>query len=99
MDGNYDILSLERLEESAAALAKYNQSLANDGQSLDYAMKTILENWQNDDGGEDIESISESLAEILKTMTNEVQPTITKYVNIINTIVAETKRNQSGSVY
>ena len=98
MNGNYDIASLERLEESASALARYNQSLTNDGQSLDYIMKTISENWENEEG-QDIESIMEKLKETLKTIRSDLQPTIANYVTIINTIVADTKKNQSGAIF
>ena len=98
MNGNYDIASLERLEESASALAWNNQSLTNDGQSLDYIMKTISENWENEEG-QDIESIMEKLKETLKTIRSDLQPTIANYVTIINTIVADTKKNQSGAIF
>lgn len=98
MNGNYDINDLNRLEESASNLAKYNQSLTNDASSLNYIMKTINENWQNE-AGADLLSVMESLKNALGTMEDDIQPMITKYVAIINEIVVETKQNQSGTIY
>lgn len=95
---NYDIASLSGLENSAARLAKYNQEISNNASSLQYVVNAIRENWENEQG-KDIESVMTNLNDAIKTLSEEIQPVITTYVESLNRIVTETRANQSKSLY
>lgn len=96
--GNYEIESLERLEESGANLARYNQLLTDDAQTVKYVMNAISQNWQNEKG-QDLQSVMENIKDVLDTIEREIQPVITTYVGIVNDYVARTKVNQNQTIY
>lgn len=91
---DYKIENLENLETSSANLAKYNQQITDNVNSLNYILKSIRENWENE-AGEDIQSILLNLNDNISTLKNEIQPIIAKYVDTINQIVTETRINQN----
>ncbi|HBA37385.1 MAG TPA: hypothetical protein DCY94_01550 [Firmicutes bacterium] len=91
---NYIINSLDALEESVNALARYRQNLGVDSSNLGEAIRVLQDNWQNESGS-DIQSIMLALNDAKKSIDEEIIPTIGNYVNIINEIVLETKQNQT----
>ncbi len=94
---SYEIVSLDRLENSAGNLASYNQQISNNIGSLKYIMKAILENWENE-AGQDISSIMLNLNDAIKTLSEDIQPVITTYVKTLNNIVTETRANQNRTL-
>lgn len=94
---NYEIASLERLENSAGNLANYNQQITNNARSLQYILTSIQENWENEQG-QDVDSVLKNLSDAIKTLTEDIQPVISTYVESLNTIVTETRTTQ-GRTY
>lgn len=94
---SYEIVSIDRLENSAGNLANYNQQITNNVGSLKSVMNAMSENWENEDG-QDINSILLNLNDAIKSLSEEIQPVITTYVKSLNQIVAETRANQSKTL-
>jgi protein-arginine kinase activator protein McsA len=94
---DYKIENLTVIENCAARLARYNQTLANDANSIDYVIKLVNQNWQNEQG-EDLASILNNLTKCVSTIENELNPTLAKYVETLNKIVLETRSNQSNQL-
>ncbi len=93
MEGNYQINNAIELENSASNLATYNQKLANNVQSLQYILKTVQENWQNDSGA-DLQSYINGLNTCISRLSNTIIPVIDKYVNTMNTLAISTQQTQ-----
>lgn len=94
---NYEISNLDQLENSAANLAKNDQQIANCTRSLEYIIKAVQQNWENE-SGEDIQSILLNLNNNISTLRDEIEPIIRKYIETLNQIVAETRLNQSKNI-
>ena len=94
---DYRIESIDRLENSAGNLASYNQQLTNDADSLKYIMNSIESNWENSEG-QDIQSIMKNISDAIAVLSESIQPVIATYIENLNTIVAETKVNQSRTI-
>lgn len=92
----YEIRNVDELENSAANLATYNQKITNNASSIKWVLGQIQENWENE-AAADLASIIEGLTECINNLNNTISPTIAKYVTTMNTLVAETRRNQSQS--
>lgn len=97
MQNDYIIRSLNSLETTASSLDSNNNVLINDINSLKYICRTIRENWENDQG-QDLASILSTLDNTIGTLENELVPVIKKYVEVVNTVVAESRKNQSTSL-
>lgn len=97
MQNDYIIRSLNSLETTASSLDSNNNVLINDINSLKYICRTIRENWENDQG-QDLASILSTLDNTIGTLENELVPIIKKYVEVVNTVVAESRKNQSTSL-
>ena len=93
MEGNYQINNAIELENSASNLDTYNQKLANNVQSLQYILKTVQENWQNDSGA-DLQSYITGLNTCISRLSNTIIPVIDKYVNTMNTLAVSTQQTQ-----
>lgn len=94
---NYYIASLDRLENSAANLASYNQQITNNASSLTYIVNSVRENWENENG-QDIESILANLNDAIRVLSEDIQPVISTYVETLNRIVTETRLNQGKTM-
>ena len=95
---NYEIASVDALENSASNLANYNQQITSNVKTLEYIISAVRENWQNESGN-DIESIMANLNSADKTLTETIQPVISKYVETLNQIVLDTRATQSREIY
>ena len=93
MEGNYQINNPVELENCASNLATYNQRLANNVESLQYILKTVQENWQNDSGA-DLQSYINGLSTCISRLSNTIIPVIDKYVNTMNTLAVSTQQTQ-----
>ncbi len=93
----YDIRSIDELESSTATLASSNQKVTNDAQSLAYILEQIKTNWQNE-AGTDLASIITELEKCINSLQNAINPTVSKYIETMNTLVAESRSTQSRSV-
>lgn len=94
---SYYIASLDRLENSAANLASYNQQITNNARSLAYIVNSVRENWENENG-QDIESILANLNDAIRVLSEDIQPVISTYVETLNRIVTETRLNQGKTL-
>ena len=99
MDGysTYNIANVDALEHSSSNLANYNQQLTNYIKSLEYIIKSVRDNWQNESGN-DLESIMSNLNTGIRTLSESIQPVIGKYVETLNQMVVETRANQGRSL-
>lgn len=90
----YEIGDLNQLENSAASLARYNQEITNNTSSLSYILRSVNENWQNEQG-QDIQSIMTSLEDSIRVLNEDIQPILKEYSTTINNVVTETRATQS----
>lgn len=95
--GDYRIANLDKLEENAGNLANYSNELTNHANSIEYIMRSIKENWENEDG-QDIQAILTNLESAIKTLTLDIQPVLSKYFDILNNIVYETRETQGRTL-
>lgn len=93
----YDIRDINALEVSTQELANTNQKVATDTSSLEYIIKEIKNNWQNE-AGSDLMSVISELETCINTMRNAINPTVGKYVDTMNTLVAESRATQNKSM-
>lgn len=89
----YEIRDIGGLETSTQELANSNQKVSADVTSLEYIINQIKENWQND-AGTDLASIINELESCISKLKNAINPTVSKYVDTMNTLVAESKSIQ-----
>lgn len=93
----YDIRSVDELENSTARLSSSNQVVSNDADSLAYILEQIKTNWQNE-AGTDLASIILELEKCIQSLKNAINPTVSKYIETMNTLVAESRTTQSRSM-
>lgn len=97
MKMTYDIRNIDQLENSTATLSSSNQKVANNAQSLAYILNQIRTNWQNE-AGADLASIISELEKCISSLQTAINPTVEKYVETMNTLVAESRSNQNRSL-
>ncbi len=90
----YNIKDLNQLESSTSTLATINQKAAESTSSIKYIITMIRNSWQNAEGS-DLESAIKELDTIIYDMENAIGPTIDKYVNTMNKLIAETRNIQN----
>ena len=95
---NYNINSVTDLENSAGALASYNQAITNNVSSLEYVMKAVQANWENENG-QDLQSTIQNLNDAIAVLENEIQPLLKNYVENLYNIANETKSHQRASIF
>lgn len=93
----FEINNLGALIESANNLTRYNQEISSYINSLNYVINAVQNNWQNE-AGADIQSILVELRNCIAKLENNIQPTMNKFVQTINTIAAETEATQGQSI-
>lgn len=93
----YEIEDFDQLESSAADLANSNQKILGDASSLTYIIKQIRANWQNETG-KDINSALTELEACTDKIQNAINPVVGKYVETMNTLVAESRRIEGQTV-
>lgn len=93
----YDIKSIDNLESSAATLASTNQKVSTDVVSLTYILNQIKANWQNE-AGADLASIIKELEDCINRIQSAINPTVGKYVDTMNNLVAESRSTQSRTM-
>ncbi len=93
----YDIKSIDNLESSTSNLATINQKVSSDVASLAYILNSIKINWQNETGA-DLASIITELEGCINRLQNAITPTVGKYVDTMNNLVAESRSTQSRTM-
>lgn len=93
----YEIRDINQLEGSTQELANTNQKVTSDVSSLEYILKEIRENWQNDEGT-DIMSIVAELEQCINKLRVAITPTVGRYVDTMNSLVAESRATQNKSM-
>lgn len=93
----YEIRDINQLETSTQELANSNQKVSADVASLEYIINEIKQNWQNE-AGTDIASILKELESCIGKLRNAINPTVGKYVDTMNTLVAESRATQNKSM-
>ncbi|MCI8446069.1 MAG: hypothetical protein HFH31_01090 [Bacilli bacterium] len=93
----YNIQNVDSLESSAQNLATSNSKVSNDADSLQYVLDQIKTNWQNE-AAQDLASVISELSTCISNLKNAINPTLTKYVQTMNTLVAETRTTQGKSI-
>ena len=93
----YEIRDINQLESSTQELANSNQKVSADVTSLEYILNQIKENWQND-AGTDIMSIVTELESCISKLKVAINPTVSKYVDTMNSLVAESRATQNQSM-
>ena len=81
---NYNINSVTDLENSVS--------------SLEYVMKAVQANWENENG-QDLQSTIQNLNDAIAVLENEIQPLLKNYVETLYNIANETKSHQSASIF
>lgn len=97
MNDTFEIRSIGSLESSAANLAKYNQSLINDTNSLEYILNAVQTNWQNE-AGADLQSYIKELRECINILNNSISPTLKEFSSTMTTLASSAKANQSKTI-
>lgn len=93
----YDIKSIDELESSTATLASINQKVSSDAASLAYVLNEIKTNWQNE-AGADLASIISELEGCINKLQSAINPTVGKYVDVMNGLVANSRATQSRTM-
>lgn len=93
----YDIRSVDQLETSTASLATINQKVSNDIASLNYILNEIKSNWQNEEGA-DITSAVAELEKCISKVQSAINPTVGRYVDTMNSLVANSRSTQSKTM-
>ena len=93
----YNIIDLDRLEESANTLSSINDKISENADSIQSIINQIQANWQNDKGT-DCESAITELTNCVNKIKNAINPTVSQYVRTINTLATETRTNQAKSI-
>lgn len=93
---NYVIRDVNALEQSATTLSGINQKVSENAQSITSILNAIEANWQNE-MGTDKQTAVQELKKCVNKIESAICPTVTKYVDTMNTLVAETRRIQSQS--
>lgn len=93
----YDITSVDQLETSTADLATINQNVSTNVTSLASVLNDIKTNWQNE-AGADLASIIKELEDCINKLQTAINPTVGKYVETMNTLVANSRSTQSRTI-
>lgn len=93
----YDIKSVDQLEASSSTLASVNQKVSSDVASLAYILNEIKSNWQNEEGADIASAVSE-LENVINKVQSAINPTVGKYVDTMNGLVAESRATQSRTM-
>ena len=93
---NFDIASIQRLEQSAEKLSSYNQNLTTKANSLEEIVTAIRNNWENEDG-QDIQSILTNINNAIDKLSAQIQPIIVDFSEVLTTFAANTRSTQKKS--
>lgn len=93
----YEIKDIDRLESSAADLASSNQKISSDAASLTQILNEIRQSWENE-SGTDLQSILTELDGCIKKIQTAINPVVGKYVETMNTLVAESRTTQNKTL-
>ncbi len=93
----YEIKDIDGLESSTADLASSNQKIASDAASLTQILNEIRQSWENE-SGTDLQSILTELDDCIKKIQTAINPVVGKYVETMNTLVAESRTTQNKTL-
>lgn len=102
ISGEFDVnLNSDVLSTSTGNLAKFNQILSNDVNSIKYISKQIENNWTNDTAGSDIFTSLNKIRNCEDKIENVVFPILNQYVETMNALASSVNavaNNTTGEI-
>lgn len=102
ISGEFDVnLNSDVLSTSTGNLAKFNQILNNDVNSIKYISNQIESNWTNDTAGSDIFTSLNKIRNCEDKIENVVFPILKQYVETMNTLASSVNaiaNNTTGDI-
>lgn len=93
----YNIQNVDWLEQDASDLATQKQKVYECVEQIKLLINDIKSNWENE-AGADLQSIITELEKFDHILLSAINPVVSKYVETMNILVAESRSNQNRSL-